>query len=321
MEKALSIGEAAKLAGVSVQTLRHYDKLGLLTPSRVSAAGYRFYSALERERLELIRALREVGFGLEAIGEILASKIDPEAAIAMRLAALEAEQRALRRRQLLLRAASDGKRKDVFARLRHKHALAKLDRFERESFLQEHLAWVPRDTPESQSVWRAAIFDLPEKMDDAQLEAWLELAEIAADGRFHRSLRRQFDWTRGLDEPKAAESNRALHRLFADLRGLCERDPQDDAALRALVDGWIDGFARLHERTPDAAFARWLLARLESGNDARIGRYWELICKIKRLPYDTTHARDFGCLLGCLRERAGAPRVSRARSAPSGARP
>jgi len=160
MAKILSIGEAAKFAGVSVQTLRHYDKLGLLAPSHVSAAGYRRYSERDCERLQMIRALREVGFDLETIGQLLASKIDTAEAISIRFEALEAEQRAVRRRQLLLRAATNGKRKNVLARLRQKHVLAKLDRFERESFLERHFAWAPHDTPESQAVWRAAIFDL-----------------------------------------------------------------------------------------------------------------------------------------------------------------
>jgi DNA-binding transcriptional MerR regulator len=302
MAKILSIGEAAKFAGVSVQTLRHYDKLGLLAPSHVSAAGYRRYSERDCERLQMIRALREVGFDLETIGQLLASKIDTAEAISIRFEALEAEQRAVRRRQLLLRAATNGKRKNVLARLRQKHVLAKLDRFERESFLERHFAWAPHDTPESQAVWRAAIFDLPEQMDDAQLEAWLELAEIAADERFHRTLKRQFEWTRGLDESKVSEWSHTFQRLLADARGLRERNPDGEPS-PTLIDAWIGGFARLHSRTPDANFARWMLKRLESSYDVQIGRYWELICKIKRIPYDPTYARAFGSLLSILRER------------------
>ena len=153
----------------------------------------------------------------------------------MRVEALEAEQRVLRRRQLLLRAAINGKRKDVLARLQQKHVLARLDRFERESFLEKHLSWAPHDTPESQAVWRAAIFDLPEQMDDAQLEAWLELAEIAADERFHRTLKRQFEWTRGLDESKVNEWSHKFQSLLAELRELREQNPNGEPS-RTLVD-------------------------------------------------------------------------------------
>ena len=141
-------------------------------------------------------------------------------------------------------------------------------------------------------------------MDDAQLEAWLELAEIAADERFHGTLKRQFEWTRGLDESKVSEWNHTFQRLLADVRALCELNPNNGPS-RTLIDAWISGFARLHSRTPDAKFTRWMLKRLESSYDVHIARYWELICKIKRVPYDPTYARAFGCLLNALRERVG----------------
>src|SRR5262245_45968712 len=115
MTKILSIGAAAEAAGVSVQTLRHYDKLGLLVPSQVSAAGYRRSSEVDCARLELIRALRDVGFDLDTIARLLDAGLDPQGAIKLRLEALEAEQRALRRRELLLRASLKAERQDVLA--------------------------------------------------------------------------------------------------------------------------------------------------------------------------------------------------------------
>jgi DNA-binding transcriptional MerR regulator len=253
----------------------------------------------------LIRALREVGFDLDTIGQLLESKIELDDAIRMRAEALEAEQRTLRRRQLLLRAATNGKRKDVLARLKQKHVLARLDRFERETFLETHFSWAPHDTPESQAVWRAAIFDLPEQMDDAQLEAWLELAEIAADEGFHGTLKRQFEWSRGLDESRASEWNHTFQRLLADVREFRERSPNDEPP-RTLIDAWIGSLARLYSRPPDAEFTRWMLKRLESTYDERIGRYWELMSRIKGIPYDPTYVRTSDCLLNALRERVSA---------------
>jgi len=66
-----SVGELARLSGVSVRTLHHYDEIGLLVPSERSAAGYRRYSREDAERLHHILAYRELGFGLAAIGRIL----------------------------------------------------------------------------------------------------------------------------------------------------------------------------------------------------------------------------------------------------------
>lgn len=67
----LSISEAARRTGVSVRTLRYYDEIGLLKPSEVSPAGYRFYDGAAMEALQQIVFYRELGIGLEQIGTIL----------------------------------------------------------------------------------------------------------------------------------------------------------------------------------------------------------------------------------------------------------
>jgi DNA-binding transcriptional MerR regulator len=72
MGRTYRIGEAAALAGVSVRTLHHYDRIGLLRPSGRSAAGYRAYGEADLLRLQQIVTLRGLGFGLDRIGAILA---------------------------------------------------------------------------------------------------------------------------------------------------------------------------------------------------------------------------------------------------------
>lgn len=75
----LNIGEFARLGQVSPRMLRHYDELGLLTPERVDPdSGYRFYSVHQLGRLHRIVAMRDIGFGLERIGQILAQDISVE---------------------------------------------------------------------------------------------------------------------------------------------------------------------------------------------------------------------------------------------------
>jgi DNA-binding transcriptional MerR regulator len=66
-----TIGEVARLAHVSVRTLRHYDELGLLPPSRRSAAGYRLYVKEDLDRLQQVLLHRELGFSLDEIGGLL----------------------------------------------------------------------------------------------------------------------------------------------------------------------------------------------------------------------------------------------------------
>lgn len=66
-----AVGEVARLAGVTVRTLHHYDETGLLSPSGRSAANYRRYNADDIERLQQILFYRELGFSLEEIATIL----------------------------------------------------------------------------------------------------------------------------------------------------------------------------------------------------------------------------------------------------------
>lgn len=66
-----SIKELSEMAGVSARTLRYYDEIGLLFPSRTNDAGYRFYGEKEVELLQQILFYRERGFGLVQIRSIL----------------------------------------------------------------------------------------------------------------------------------------------------------------------------------------------------------------------------------------------------------
>jgi len=71
-----SIGEFSKLGRVTVDTLRHYDALGLLKPAKVDPfTGYRYYSAKQLMPLNRIIALKEAGFSLEEIARLLQDKL------------------------------------------------------------------------------------------------------------------------------------------------------------------------------------------------------------------------------------------------------
>ena len=98
------IGDFAQLARVSARVLRHYDRIGLLHPARVDdTTGYRFYSAAQLADVNRIVALRDLGFGLVEIGELIETSMSPSELRAMftlkqaqALAELEAAERRLR---------------------------------------------------------------------------------------------------------------------------------------------------------------------------------------------------------------------------------
>ena len=70
---AWSVGELAARAGVTVRTLHHYDRIGLVRPSERTPAGHRRYIAPDVARLYRVLALRHLGLGLERAAELLRS--------------------------------------------------------------------------------------------------------------------------------------------------------------------------------------------------------------------------------------------------------
>ena len=69
------IGELAKACGVKADTLRFYEKNGLISPGIRNESGYRLYGEQDRRRLEFIIRAKSVGFSLADIGELLASQL------------------------------------------------------------------------------------------------------------------------------------------------------------------------------------------------------------------------------------------------------
>lgn len=75
----IRIGEFSRISKVSIKTLRFYDEVGLLHPSRVDDfTGYRYYNFSQLARLHRILALKEMGFPLEQIGRLLDDDLSPE---------------------------------------------------------------------------------------------------------------------------------------------------------------------------------------------------------------------------------------------------
>src|SRR6478735_11281239 len=87
-----SIQDIARLAGTTSRTLRHYDDIGLLPPSRIGANGYRYYDRVALVRLQRILLLRDLGLGLPAIAEVLESQTDAAPALRNHLTWLQSER-------------------------------------------------------------------------------------------------------------------------------------------------------------------------------------------------------------------------------------
>ena len=108
MEKLYKIGEISKLYHIGVDSLRYYEEQGLISPKR-SESGYRLYRDRDIWRLNVIRDLRELGFGTETIKEYLDFQ-NVDGALAM----LREEQQAIDRKMETLKKL----RRNVTQRMR-----------------------------------------------------------------------------------------------------------------------------------------------------------------------------------------------------------
>ncbi len=75
----LTVGKAAEQAGVNVETLRYYERRGLMPTPQRSLSNYRLYDEEAVKRLKFIKRAQEIGFTLAEIDELLALRATPDA--------------------------------------------------------------------------------------------------------------------------------------------------------------------------------------------------------------------------------------------------
>jgi DNA-binding transcriptional MerR regulator len=101
-QQVWKVGELARRTGLTVRTLHHYDRIGLLSPSgrtdSIHGAGHRLYTAADVARLQQILSLKMLGFGLEQIREYLSrGDYDPKRVVRLHLERVRGQADELRR--------------------------------------------------------------------------------------------------------------------------------------------------------------------------------------------------------------------------------
>jgi len=81
-QQVMTIGQVAKLAGTGIETIRFYEREGLIDEPPRRESGYRQYTLDVVTRLAFIKRAQELGFSLKEISELLALKLHPEASCA-----------------------------------------------------------------------------------------------------------------------------------------------------------------------------------------------------------------------------------------------
>lgn len=222
----LSIQQVAKLAGTTSRTLRHYDELGLVPPSRIGYNGYRYYDERALVRLQRVLLLRELGLGLPQISEVLAHEADEANALTTHLGLLRQEQARLARQiaavEHTIRALKGGElmSENMFDGFDHTQYKDEVEqRWGKDAYKRSNDWWNSMNAAERAN-WQ---------QDVAQLSSdWAAAAEsgITPDSTEARALaHRHVQWLQGIPGTPAAVPGGDLE---AYARGLGELYVADD---------------------------------------------------------------------------------------------
>lgn len=270
-----SIGELARLTGLTVKAVRFYSDRGLVLPAERNPAGHRLYDATALDRLDLIRTLRELGVDVATIRRIVDGEVTVADVAARHVGALDVQIRVLRLRRAVLAAVAERGSSPEETSLMNQ--LAHLTDTERRRLIDDFLRDALGDRPELAGIARTLTPELPDDPASAQVEAWIELAELAQDPEFRTVLRRLVDQHEGgLRRGLAAEVRDAVSpALDAGV-------PPDSPEAAAIVGGLGREPGRLRE---------WLGVV----NDPRRERYLELLAVINgwSAPESLTPALDW----------------------------
>ncbi|MZD04432.1 MerR family transcriptional regulator [Streptomyces sp. SID5785] len=303
-----SIGELAERADTTVKTVRFYCDRGLLPERERSGGGHRRFGPEALERLRLVRTLRGLGLALPRIHEVLeagagAEDRDPDAAdsaladsgsafadsgsafadsgsafadaVAGRLATLGGQLRALHWQEAALRLVQESPPVERAATLRLVGSLGSppstdaLARFWR--------GWLPARMPAKASAafLDAAVPQIPDAPRPGQ---------VLAFARLHAMVSRPCSPARPTQP--AAHQEAGPHTVAGLYAGLAEAYDLAGVHLRAgraprageALDGFVDTYARVHQRRDTVAFRRALAGQL--GSDPRLDGYWELVTEL-----------------------------------------
>ncbi|GAA2323776.1 hypothetical protein GCM10010431_52000 [Streptomyces kunmingensis] len=176
----LTIGQLARRTGLTVRTIRYWSDEGVLHPVTRSDGGYRLYDAESVARLELVRTLRELGLGLDDVRQVLGGERSVASVAAAHVTALDAQMRVLRLNRAVLSTVA--KRNSTTEEMALMNRLARLSAAERkhiiDDFMQETFGGLDAADPDIRNRMRIMVPDLPDDPTSAQVDAWVELAEL-----------------------------------------------------------------------------------------------------------------------------------------------
>ncbi|MGN7978347.1 MerR family transcriptional regulator [Microbacterium sp. 22195] len=228
-----SIQEIARLAGTTSRTLRHYDDIGLLAPSRIAANGYRHYDEAALVRLQRILLLRELGLGLPQIAEVIDASAG-SAAQAAEASALQSHLELLRQEQQRIGRQIASVESTITALTEGKNLMAEnmFDGFDHTQYKEEvEERWGRKAYADGDRWWRG--------LSDDDRAAWKQ--RVADLGR---------DWIAAAEsgiDPASAEAQDIARRHVEWLTGV---PGTPAAAPGGDVKGYVIGLGEMYVADP-----------------------------------------------------------------------
>ncbi|MFJ6533753.1 MerR family transcriptional regulator [Microbacterium sp. NPDC091662] len=229
-----SIQEIARLAGTTSRTLRHYDDIGLLPPSRIAHNGYRHYDGPALVRLQRILLLRELGLGLPQIADVLGSASGIDAA-ANEASALETHLALLRDEQTRLARQIASVESTITALRGGENLMAEnmFDGFDHTQYKEEvEERWGKRAYADSDNWWRgmtdAERADWQQRVSDLRRD-WIAAAESGIDPASPSAqevARRHVEWLTGVPGTPAAVPGGDVKAYVIGLGEMYVADPR-----------------------------------------------------------------------------------------------
>ncbi|WP_309103009.1 MerR family transcriptional regulator [Microbacterium sp.] len=237
-----SIQEIARLAGTTSRTLRHYDDIGLLPPSRIAPNGYRHYDEQALIRLQRILLLRELGLGLPQIGDVLAKERSESSALETHLALLREEQTRLSRQiasvESTLNALKGGENlmaENMFDGFDHTQHKQEVEERWGEKAYADGDRWWRGMTDAERAEWQQRVSDLGRD--------WIAAAESgidAASAEAQDVARRHVEWLTGVPSTPASVPGGDVKAYVIGLGEMYVADPRFGANY-ATADGGTRG--------------------------------------------------------------------------------
>lgn len=284
-----SIGETARLTGLSVKAIRHYAIENIVAPSMVSESGYRLYDANALWRLALVRQLRKMEFTLPLIRNILNHSPDIPAVIRWQKEALDLQIRHLTKvRSQLEQIPLDEAGESSLAHLHMILEVISMSNDEKQEWLTDRWqrAMVPEEAPED---WKTAFMEqlkdsLPAEWTTEQTKAWAELQEFLDDPVYRDQLQeavRPFWQMIQQRDMEPNEWNQSMERLMdrastAYRAGYSAADPE----VQSIVDEWIHLFSQALQMPVNETFMERFSQYAETSSVGPSRRLWDIMSRI-----------------------------------------